>query len=107
MRFYSEQNGVKKNTIVWDGENDKPLCKFVNGVYDTSNEREIAILKATGYKSDNSTPVAETLLKSASSEPESVSVNMKVDELRKIAKAKGITFAFGTTKQQMVDAIKG
>ena len=107
MRFYSEQNGVKKNTIVWDGENDKPLCKFKDGVYDTSDKREIAILTASGYKSDNSTVEHEKPLESASNAPDSVSVDMNVSELRKIAKVKGITFPFGTTKQQMVDAIKG
>lgn len=44
---------VKKKTnsanIVWDVENNRPLCKFVNGVYTTNNKDIADKLKALGY----------------------------------------------------------
>jgi hypothetical protein len=31
--------------IVWDKENDRPLCRFVGGKYETSDSREIRLLE--------------------------------------------------------------
>lgn len=38
--------------IVWDVENNKPLCKFENGFYETKVKREQDALKKLGYKED-------------------------------------------------------
>ena len=45
MKFYG-------NDIVWDKENGKPLCQFVNGEYIAKNNREIEILHSLKYKHD-------------------------------------------------------
>lgn len=45
------------NDIVWDKENNKPLCQFVNGEYEAKNNREIEILYSLGYKHDESEQV--------------------------------------------------
>lgn len=44
MKFYG-------NGIVWDGANNKVLCKFVDGVYDAKDLRIINILRKS-YKYD-------------------------------------------------------
>ncbi len=31
--------------IVWDAENNRPLCRFVGGKYETNDSREIVLLK--------------------------------------------------------------
>lgn len=38
------------NLIVWDAERDKPLCRFIEGVCQTSDKRVIAKLKEQGYQ---------------------------------------------------------
>ena len=35
--------------IVWDKENNKALCQFEKGEYNTSEERKIQILSSLGY----------------------------------------------------------
>lgn len=87
MRFYG-------NGIVWDAEKVQRLMKFTDGVYETDDPYIIKKLKAFGYKHDN--PVKTS--------PESEEMSAK--ELRAIAKARGITFKFGATKQDMIDALK-
>lgn len=46
MKFYG-------NGVVWDKENNKRLCKFINGEFDAEDERVIAILKSLGYQYDD------------------------------------------------------
>ena len=47
MKFYG------KNEIVWDKENDKELCRFINGEIETSDLRVIKCLKGLNYRSDD------------------------------------------------------
>jgi hypothetical protein len=42
--------------VVWDAKNDKRLCKFENGKFETSDKRVIGILKNAGYDAE---PVIE------------------------------------------------
>lgn len=35
--------------IVWDAENNKPLCKFEDGIFDAKTKRDQDILKKSGY----------------------------------------------------------
>lgn len=46
MKFYG-------NGIVWDGTADKPLCRFVDGEYKTTDRKVIAKLKALGYRCES------------------------------------------------------
>lgn len=41
---------------VWDKENDKILCRFVDGEFQTEDKRVIKILTELGYKSDSVAP---------------------------------------------------
>ena len=45
MRFYG-------NGVVWNAEEDRRLCKFNNGVFNTTDQRVIDKLLSLGYKSD-------------------------------------------------------
>lgn len=40
------------NGAFWDVENNKPLCEFVNGEFETDDTRIITILTTAGYKSE-------------------------------------------------------
>lgn len=43
-------------TVVWDAKNDRALAEFVNGLYTTSNPRQIKILKEEGYETTDDFP---------------------------------------------------
>lgn len=43
----------KGNGLVWDKDNDCVLCKFINGEYYTTDEREKEILRNIGFKYDD------------------------------------------------------
>jgi len=45
MKFYG-------NGVVWDPNQNKPLCTFVDGEFETDDAEAIAILKNNGYKND-------------------------------------------------------
>ncbi len=49
MKFYS---GIEAAEIVWDAANNRVLCTFADGVYETDDERTIGLLKKLGYKHD-------------------------------------------------------
>lgn len=38
--------------IVWDKENDKALCSFVDGEHETLDKRTVSLLKELGYEHD-------------------------------------------------------
>jgi len=46
INFTSEKN----SEIVWDAENNTPLCRFKDGKLSVSDKRIISILKKMGYK---------------------------------------------------------
>lgn len=39
----------KTPNIVWDASNNRPLCKFVKGVFETNNETLASKLKDLGH----------------------------------------------------------
>lgn len=47
---------VKKNpktpNMIWDKANNRPLCKFVKGVFETNDEALASTLKGMGYEVD-------------------------------------------------------
>lgn len=42
----------KPNTpnMIWDAANNRPLCRFVKGVFETNDETLVSTLKEMGYK---------------------------------------------------------
>lgn len=40
---------AKTPNIVWDSENNRPLCKFAKGVFETNDETAAKKLKAMGH----------------------------------------------------------
>ena len=42
----------KGNGIVWNPKANKRLCRFENGTYTTTDQKEIEILSKLGYESD-------------------------------------------------------
>lgn len=104
MRFYG-------NGVVWDAQNDRPLARFVGGVFDTEEQRTTQLLIDSGYRRDTEAgaaavpekQVATVSPSTATSEP--VSTDLNVQALRDLGRTHGISFKFGTTKEQMVAAI--
>lgn len=82
----------KGHGIVWDGENNRPLCTFKKGELEIDDKRAIGILKAQGYDFDEEAPRPMEL--------------MKVAELKEIAKEKGIEGFDNLTKVKLIEAIK-
>lgn len=82
----------KGHGIVWDGENNRPLCTFKKGELEIDDKRAIGILKAQGYDFDEEAPRPMEL--------------MKVAELKEIAKEKGIEGFDNLTKAKLLEAIK-
>lgn len=50
MKFYSD---IEATLGVWDGNE---MLEFVNGVYETTDQREIELLKKAGYRYDIEKP---------------------------------------------------
>jgi hypothetical protein len=98
MRFYCKGN--KATEIVWDGENDRRLMQFCDGVFDTDDARTQEKLIAAGYRHDAPDPPKDPL--EAVTE---ASLDMKSTEIREIGRRKGLKFRVGTTKEDMVKAI--
>jgi hypothetical protein len=82
----------KGHGIVWDGENNRPLCAFEKGELETEDKRTVEILKVRGYAFDEEVPKPLELL--------------KVADLKEIAKEKGIEGFEAMTKAKLLEAIK-
>jgi hypothetical protein len=104
MRFYG-------NGIVWDAEKDCPLARFVGGSLETDDPRTKQLLIAGGYRheaDDGAEAVSEKQADPSPTAPPAkprVSTALGVQELRDLGRTHGISFKFGTTKEQMVAAI--
>jgi len=48
MNFFSKN----KNEIIWDKEQNKPLCQFKEGIFKITDTRQVDILKKLGYEHD-------------------------------------------------------
>lgn len=83
----------KTPNIVWDGANNRPLCKFVNGVIETNDEALVSKLEALGHTVEGE-PDAKPLDK------------MKVDELKAYAAEHNIELPEAAKKDEILKAIQ-
>ena len=111
MKFYG-------NGVVWDGENNRRLCKFSRaargekGVFDTDNERICAELIRRGYEHEPfatggivSNEVVATAISAPVDTALPVTADMSAKELREIGKELGLSFPASTTKVEMAAKI--
>lgn len=104
MKFYG-------NGVVWDGENNKRLIKFVGGAVETEDERVQSILIERGYSFDPEPPVAsvptiqteQPIMESVT--VTSVSPDLGAKKLREIGKELKLTFSANMSKVDMAKAI--
>lgn len=92
--------------IIWDGENNKPLCKFVDGRFETSNKRIIGKLKdfegvtlIGGDVENEEVEDIELNLENNYSE-----LNKK--DLVKIAKESGVKGADRMSKEEIIESLE-
>lgn len=88
MKFnIQQQNGLREsNHTVWDAVDEKPLCTFVNGEFETEDATVIKKLVALGYGYDliNDEPEDEEAIRSKAKELGITSVHLKkIDTLKK------------------------
>lgn len=83
----------KTPNIIWDGANNRPLCKFVNGVIETNDEALVSKLEALGH----------TVEGKADAKPLD---KMKVDELKAYAEEHNISLPDGAKKDEILKAIQ-
>lgn len=48
--MFTVKKKAKTPNMVWDGANNRPLCKFVKGVFETNDEAVAEKLKGMGYE---------------------------------------------------------
>lgn len=98
MKFYG-------NGIVWDKQNNKRLCKFVNGEYETDDPRAIKILKFLYYKDDDHKK-PDTKKQEVEQTDEGVELEeMTYNELKSLAKVEGVTVGH-KSKAELITALK-
>jgi len=83
----------KTPNIIWDGANNRPLCKFVNGVIETNDEALVSKLEALGY----------TVEGEADAKPLD---KMKVDELKAYAAEHNIDLGEAKNKADILKTIQ-
>lgn len=79
--------------ILWDAANNRPLCRFANGVFETGDEALASRLREMGYAVEGEAE-AKPLDK------------MKVDELKAYASEHGIALAENANKAEILKAIR-
>ena len=84
---------AKTPNILWDTSNNRPLCKFVNGAFETNDEALAEKLKALGH----------TVEGEADAKPLD---KMKVDELKAYAAERNIDLPEGANKADILKAIQ-
>ena len=102
MKFYG-------NGTVWDKDNNRALCSFVNGELETDDERVVAILQDLGYRSDE---VGRETIEGNKERQEAKAEQAEADyeemtyaELKESAKAKGFTVGH-KSKADLIDMLK-
>lgn len=83
----------KTPNILWDGENNRPLCKFVKGVLETSDEKLAFKLKGMGYKVEGEADVKTP-------------GKMNLDELKAYAAENNIDLGEATKKADILKVIQ-
>lgn len=83
----------KTPNMIWDAGNNRPLCKFVKGVFETNNEALAFSLKGMGYKVEGE----------ADAKPID---KMNVDELKDYAAEHKIDLGEATKKADILKIIQ-
>lgn len=101
MKFYG-------SGIVWDNENNKPLCKFEGGEFETKDERVIKLLQEAGYNGREAVE-ANQEGQAAEAKPQEASKTdleeMTFSELKELAKAEGLTVG-RKSKADLIEALR-
>lgn len=87
MKFYG------KGTI-WDAENDRILCKFKDGEFETEDVRTIKLLADYGFKYEGELPEIEI-------------TDLKVAELKERLDEKGIEYDAKAKRDELIELLKG
>lgn len=83
----------KTPNIIWDGANNRPLCKFVNGVVETNDEVLASKLASLGHTVEgkaNTNPLDK----------------MKLEELKAYAEEHNIDLGDAAKKDEILKAIQ-
>lgn len=83
----------KTPNMLWDGVNNRPFCKFVNGVVETNDENLASKLKDLGHMVEG-----ESAVKSFD--------KMKADELKAYAAEHNIDLGNAVSKTDILKAIQ-
>ena len=73
MKFYGAG-------IVWNGREDKPLCRFQNGEFETNDKETAEILLALGFEHTGKKPAAKTKESEQTEVTKAVENGSEVDE---------------------------
>lgn len=94
----------KKGTVVWDGKKNRRLCQFKNHIFKTEDDCIIKQLIARGYEHEGETqPKPEEFFTSDST---ANLMDMRVTELKKLAKEQGVKGYQRMKKAELVEVIK-
>lgn len=91
--MFTVKKKAKTPNMVWDAANNRPLCKFVKGVFETNDEAVAEKLKGMGYEvtgEADAKPIEE----------------MKVDELKAYAAENNIDLGEATKKADILKIIQ-
>lgn len=83
----------KTPNMIWDAANNRPLCKFVKGVFETNDTAVVEKLKGMGY----------TVSGEADAKPIE---KMKIDELKAYAAEHNIDLGEATKKDEILKIIQ-
>lgn len=91
--MFTVKKKAKTPNMVWDAANNRPLCKFVKGVFETNDEAVAEKLKCMGYE----------VTGEADAKPIE---DMKVDELKAYAAENNIDLGEATKKADILKIIQ-
>ena len=91
--MFTVKKKAKTPNMVWDSANNRSLCKFVKGVFETNDEAVAEKLKGMGYE----------VTGEADAKPIE---DMKVDELKAYAAENNIDLGEATKKADILKIIQ-
>jgi len=91
--MFTVKKKAKTPNMVWDAANNRPLCKFVKGVFETNDEAVAEKMKGMGYE----------VTGEADAKPIE---DMKVDELKAYAAENNIDLGEATKKVDILKIIQ-
>jgi len=80
--------------IVWDGENNRPLCKFKDGQLETEDSNIAEKLKNAGYKFEGEIKKTD------------ISDERTIKELKALLDEKGIEYDSKAKKPELIELLK-